>query len=100
MTDDSTTAAEYGADTAYGADASGDDYSTEVAPDEEQREDISWYKYEYYAWGGIHLALVVTGILINSWYNGLVTTSPWFVIQCPAVAYTTATGAVSPVSLY
>ena len=44
--------------------------------------------------------MIVTGILINSWYNGLVTTSPWFVIQCPTTAYTTITGAVSPLSLY
>lgn len=36
MTDDSTTAADYGADTEYGAPAAyGDDYTTEVAPEEE-----------------------------------------------------------------
>lgn len=75
-------------------------YDSEVADEEEERYDISLYKYEYYAWGAIHFAMVVTGVLIRSWYNGLVTTNPWFMIQCPATAYTAVTGAVSPLSLY
>ena len=77
-------------DEAYGSEPETMETSTEEFM-ENERLDTSWYIYEYYAWGIVHVAMIIIGAYINKWYYWLVTGNSWFIIQCPLIEYTKVT---------
>jgi hypothetical protein len=77
-------------DEAYGSEPETMETSTEEFM-ENERLDTSWYIYEYYAWGLVHVAMIIIGAYINNWYYWLVTGNSWFIIQCPLIEYTKVT---------
>lgn len=68
--------------------------------EEEHRVDTHWYMYEYYFWGLIHVAMIIIGPFITSWYRGLVINDAWFKIQCPLIQYNASTANVAPVQRF